>query len=188
MRRLSLAAGDRRPRLAIGLGVVLALAAALAGQIGTIGPATAAGQEASVEVRLVPRPDDKERPFGFEPEAITIRAGTTVRWVNMAEVFHTVTFSDSVERRVSNGTFDQSVFAAGATVEQTFTTPGRYAYFCQPHSAFMFGTITVTAAPPSPNIPVINVLVVVGVAAVLASLLVLRRRAGRLADADAPTG
>lgn len=60
--------------------------------------------------------------------------GTTVRRVNELDVFHTVTFTDSVEERVSNGTFDASLAVRGATVERVFDTPGTFAYFCQPHS------------------------------------------------------
>jgi plastocyanin len=96
-----------------------------------------------VEVRLVERPDDVERPFAFEPSEATVPVGTTVRWVNELDVFHTVTFTDSIEERVSNGTFDSSLATRDATVERVFDTPGTFAYFCQPHSPFMFATITV---------------------------------------------
>lgn len=160
---------------ALRVGAALAFWAAFSVGLGA-GPEaeTAAAQEAPVEIRLVPRTADAERPFGFEPESVTISAGTTVRWVNTTEVFHTVTFSDSVERRVTNETFDQSLFAAGSTVERTFDTPGTYAYFCQPHSAFMFATISVTEAASRPSIPLLGLLVVV-VLGVLAAGLWLRR-------------
>jgi plastocyanin len=105
----------------------------------------ARGQEA-VEIRLVPQPSDAERPFVFEPETLTVPAGTTVRWVNAADVFHTVTFADSRDVRVPNGTFDQSLASAGQAVERRFDQPGTFFYFCQPHSTFMAGTIVVTEA------------------------------------------
>jgi plastocyanin len=160
---------------ALGIGIPLAFAAAFIVGLGVApGTGTAAAQEAPVEVRLVPRTGDEERPFGFEPESVKISAGTTVRWVNTTEVFHTVTFSDSAKQRVSNGTFDESLFAAGATVERTFTGPGTYAYFCQPHSAFMFATIIVTEAPSGPDIPLLGLLAV-AVFGALAAGLWLRR-------------
>jgi plastocyanin len=51
--------------------------------------------------------------------------------------------TDSVDERVSNGTFDESLAVRGATVERVFDSPGTFAYFCQPHSAFMFALVTV---------------------------------------------
>jgi plastocyanin len=87
-----------------------------------------------------------EQPFAFEPDELTVAAGTTVRWHNTTdEVFHTVTFTDSLSQRQDNGMFNASLFAAGDVVEFTFDEEGTYLYFCQPHSEFMVGTIVVTA-------------------------------------------
>jgi plastocyanin len=164
-----------RSAAALRIGAALAFGAALSvSLLDTFEGRSAAAQETPVEVRLVPLTGDEERPFGFEPESVTISAGTTVRWVNTTEVFHTVTFSDSVEERVSNGTFDQSLFAAGATVERTFTGPGTFAYFCQPHSAFMFATISVTEAPSGADILVLGLLATAVVVALAAGLWLRR--------------
>jgi plastocyanin len=89
-------------------------------------------------------PGDPERPFAFRPAEITVRAGTTVRWVNEEVVFHTVTSTDSLERKRPNGLFDRSLFARGQTTASRFVRPGTYHYYCRPHADFMFGTVRVT--------------------------------------------
>lgn len=161
-------------RIGVALALVLVLPAA---------PVLSA-QDAVEEVRLVAITDDEDQPFGFDPPELTVSAGTTVRWVNTIDVFHTVTFADSLDRRVPNGTFDQSLAAAGDTAQRMFDRPGSFFYFCQPHSTFMAATITVTpGAPESANdsgqsgvgkIVVIGVVIALGAAAVLA--LLHRRR------------
>lgn len=62
--------------------------------------------------------------FQFEPKALTIKAGTTVEWVNEAGR-HTVE-SDT-------GAFKSDVLTAGGRFEFKFTTPGTYAYHCGFH-------------------------------------------------------
>ncbi len=122
-----------------------------AGLVALAGSTTAAGpiEPAADEVVLVAT-GNPDQPFAFEPAELTVAAGTTVRWRNTtADVFHTVTFSDSPQRRAANGDFDESLFAAGDVVEHTFDEPGTFSYFCQPHSEFMAGTIMVTEATGS---------------------------------------
>lgn len=68
-----------------------------------------------------------------------------MRWVNRDDVFHTVTSTDSLQPRRANGLFDASFFRSGQSFEYTFTKPGTYFYFCQPHTEFMFGTVRVVA-------------------------------------------
>jgi plastocyanin len=75
---------------------------------------------------------------------VTVKAGTTVRWVNDDPVFHTVTSTDSLDRLRPNGIFNRSLFARGDVFDYTFTRPGTYHYYCQPHSGFMTGTVRVT--------------------------------------------
>jgi plastocyanin/glucose/arabinose dehydrogenase len=77
--------------------------------------------------------------FAFNPQTLTIPAGTTVTWTNNDSVQHTVTWDD---RSVDSGLFGQ-----GQTFEYTFTEPGTYGYFCIPHGspgAGMFGTVVVS--------------------------------------------
>lgn len=73
----------------------------------------------------------------FDPSDVTISTGTTVRWINDADIMHTVTPRDHSEwQRVE---LDRS----GETFEHTFETAGEFDYFCEPHESTMQGTITV---------------------------------------------
>ena len=76
--------------------------------------------------------------YKFDPEVLTVPAGTTVTWVNKDEVPHTVASSD--KRFPSSSGLD-----TGEAYSYTFTTPGSYGYYCTLHP-FMKGTIVVTAA------------------------------------------
>lgn len=74
----------------------------------------------------------------FSPSAVTINAGTQVRWVNVSAVLHTVTPDGHSEWTAATLADD------GDTFVHTFDTPGTYEYFCEPHvGQNMRGTITV---------------------------------------------
>ncbi len=73
--------------------------------------------------------------FAFKPAALTIAAGTTVRWTNHDPSPHTITSDDGTS--FSSGTLSQ-----GAAFEHTFGVPGTYAYHCSIHPG-MQGTIIV---------------------------------------------
>ena len=139
----------RQPRLASFAAhayLLVAVAAATLVLMGRDAPTVMrAGEEGVRQVHLVRRPQDPDRPLAFEPAELTIRPGTTVRWVNDADVFHTVTFTDSLEtNRVPNGVFDRTLTTQGESAEFRFDTAGVYPYYCQPHAAFMAGTVRVT--------------------------------------------
>lgn len=102
-----------------------------------------AGIPDSREIFLVIQQDKSEEPLVFAPKKITIRAGTKVRWINAAEVYHTVTSTDSLQEPNPNGSYEHVFFKKGDVFEYIFTKPGTYYYYCQPHASFMFGTITV---------------------------------------------
>ncbi|MDX1645855.1 MAG: plastocyanin/azurin family copper-binding protein [Longimicrobiales bacterium] len=74
----------------------------------------------------------------FVPSNVTISAGTAVRWINTSTVLHTVTPDGHSE-------WDSATLAdEGDQFVHTFSTPGTYAYFCQPHvGQGMTGTIVV---------------------------------------------
>jgi plastocyanin len=75
--------------------------------------------------------------FQFDPSTVTISVGTTVRWINDSNTFHTVTPRDHSEwSRVELST-------AGQTFEHTFETAGTFDFFCEPHESTMTGSITV---------------------------------------------
>lgn len=74
----------------------------------------------------------------FDPSSVTISPGTTVRWINDASVFHTVTPDGHAEWE--RATLSQT----GEAFEHTFQSEGTFDYFCEPHqSAGMVGSITV---------------------------------------------
>ena len=73
----------------------------------------------------------------FLPAALTVAAGSTVRWTNNDLMDHTVT-STTVP---AGGTFDQRI-VPGASLCLKFTVAGTYNYVCTIHPA-MIGTVTV---------------------------------------------
>jgi plastocyanin len=78
--------------------------------------------------------------FTFYPQRITVKAGTTVTWVNEDDVPHTVASSSKLFKSKALDTKDKFSF--------TFTTPGTYEYFCSLHP-HMTGAIVVEAATGS---------------------------------------
>lgn len=72
--------------------------------------------------------------FAFNPENITISAGTTVTWTNKDAVIHTVTSDDEV--------FDSGNLSEGDTFEYTFNQTGTFEYHCIPHP-YMTGKVVV---------------------------------------------
>lgn len=74
--------------------------------------------------------------FKYQPPAVTVTAGDTVRFINRDQEAHTVTSSD--------GLFDSAGLDTGQTWTHRFTRAGRYTYFCQLHP-YMKGTIIVVA-------------------------------------------
>ncbi len=77
--------------------------------------------------------------FTFSPANLTVKKGTTVTFVNMDSVTHTVT---SGSGGTKDGKFDQSIDGSGGAAKITFDTVGTFAYFCTIHQS-MKGTITV---------------------------------------------
>jgi len=78
--------------------------------------------------------------FAFLPQRITVKAGTTVTWINEDDVPHTVASSGKLFKSKALDTRDKFSF--------TFTTPGTYEYFCSLHP-HMTGAIAVEAATAS---------------------------------------
>ena len=111
-----------RIRFTAALAVVLTVAAGF--------PATSA--QAVEQVKI----DD----FTFAPQHITVKAGTTVTWINDDDIPHTVASSSKLFKSKTLDTEDKFSF--------TFTTPGSYEYFCSLHP-HMTGAIVVEAATGS---------------------------------------
>jgi plastocyanin len=78
--------------------------------------------------------------FTFEPQRLTVKAGTTVTWVNQDDIPHLVASTTKLFKSKALDTDDKFSF--------TFTTPGVYDYFCSLHP-HMTGTIVVEAGEPS---------------------------------------
>jgi plastocyanin len=96
--------------------------------VAAIFPAASA-QAADMEVRI----DN----FVFAPQRMTVKAGTTVTWINDDDIPHTVASNTKLFRSSALDTKDKFSF--------TFTTPGAYEYFCSLHP-HMTGAIVVEAA------------------------------------------
>ena len=73
--------------------------------------------------------------FTFAPQKLTVKAGTTVTWINEDDIPHTV---------VSTGHFRSKPLDTGDKFTFTFTTPGSFVYFCSLHP-HMQASITVEA-------------------------------------------
>jgi plastocyanin len=79
----------------------------------------------------------------FDPSTLTVKAGTTVTWVNKDGYVHTVTSGTSPNDR--SGLFDSGNINSGGTFSFKFDKAGTYDYFCIPHfSLGMIGKIIVT--------------------------------------------
>ena len=79
--------------------------------------------------------------FTFNPQAVTVKAGTTVTWTNKDDIPHGIA--------VTNNAFPRSkALDTDDSFSFTFTTPGTYQYFCYIHP-HMTGSIVVEAATGS---------------------------------------
>jgi plastocyanin len=117
----------RAVRIAVAVATLTLLAACSDGDgEGDDSPTTAVeapdGTEAGVTVQ----------GFAFDPQALTVAPGTTVRWTNQDGAEHTVVGEGLSGSLVPGGTF-----------EQRFDTLGTFAYACTIHPS-MTGTITVS--------------------------------------------
>ena len=73
--------------------------------------------------------------FTFDPPTLTVKAGTTVTWVNADDIPHVVSEKD--------GKFRSSALDTDEKFSQTFSTAGTVEYFCAIHP-HMTGMIVVT--------------------------------------------
>jgi amicyanin len=104
----------------LALGAMVGLLAATA----VVSPARAADVEVKID------------NFTFNPQAVTVKAGDTVVWVNHDDIPHTATSKTGLFKSKALDTDDKFSF--------TFTAPGTYEYFCALHP-HMTGTIVVEA-------------------------------------------
>jgi plastocyanin len=79
--------------------------------------------------------------FTFTPQTLTVKAGTTVTWINKDDIPHGIASSNNAFKK--SGALDTD-----DSYSFTFTTPGTYQYFCYLHP-HMVGSIVVEAATGS---------------------------------------
>ena len=79
-----------------------------------------------------------EDGLDFEPEVLTVPAGSTVEVVNRSSRAHTVTADETAP-----AAFDTGPVAEGDTAQLRLDEPGRYAYHCRLHPDVMDGVIVV---------------------------------------------
>ena len=92
--------------------------------------------------------------FRFEPDNLTIKVGTTVKWINNSGEDgprHTSTDDPEWETPQTPAVLPAGgqkwrtpFLRPGESATHTFTTPGKYQYFCETHGPYgMIGNITV---------------------------------------------
>jgi amicyanin len=74
--------------------------------------------------------------FTFDPPKLTVKAGTTVTWLNRDDIPHTIASATKLFKSRAMDTDEKFSF--------TFTSPGAYEYFCSLHP-HMKATIVVEA-------------------------------------------
>jgi len=124
---------QRRGRgAALAVGVLLTWLVSVPGPI--VAQDTPPPPEAAATMAAATAPQVTLEHEKFGPATVTIRAGTTVTWVNNDGDLHTVTSSQ--------GLFASPGLDPGDTFAYRFTAPGTYPYFCAVHP-HMKGTILV---------------------------------------------
>ena len=73
--------------------------------------------------------------FTFDPPVLTVKAGTTVTWVNQDDVPHNIVSSEGK-------TLKSPVMDTDGKFSYTFTTAGAYPYYCGIHPK-MIGKVIV---------------------------------------------
>jgi plastocyanin len=79
--------------------------------------------------------------FTFAPPTLTVKAGTTVTWINKDDIPHAIASATSAFTK-------SKALDTDDTFTFTFTAPGTYKYFCYLHP-HMVGLIVVDAAAGS---------------------------------------
>lgn len=78
--------------------------------------------------------------YSFSPNNLTVKAGTTVRWMNMDFVEHTVSFGT----HDSPTGVESPLLGHMGSFSYAFMEPGTYEYHCDPHP-YMAGSVIVNS-------------------------------------------
>jgi len=121
------------------------------------GPAADSNAKPSNEVivQMLEVPGTAGAMFRYAPENLTIKAGTTVKWMNVSGEDgprHTSTDDPEWESPQTPAIMPAGAqkwrtpfLRNGESATHAFTVPGKYQYFCETHCMYgMLGTITVT--------------------------------------------
>ncbi len=77
--------------------------------------------------------------YGFAPQVVTVKAGTTLTWVNYDSVAHSVNSGTPAN---PTSLFDSGDLATGQSYSYAFAQPGTYTYYCDLHTG-MTGVVIV---------------------------------------------
>lgn len=108
-------------RALVALAALTLLGAACGGDDEPDAAGAPAGDAATVTVQT----------FDFQPDPLTVAAGTTITFENMDAIDHTVTAG--TREAPTPEVFDGQLPDQGATFELTLDEPGTYDYFCEIH-------------------------------------------------------
>jgi plastocyanin len=111
----------------------------LSGQAAVFGSASYAWRADEVHMAMVGQRTGATMPEQFRPATRTVKAGTTVKFVNDDEHAHTVV---SGAAGAPDGRFESGLLQPGLSFRYTFSAPGTYRYYCSIHPG-MAGTIVV---------------------------------------------
>ena len=81
------------------------------------------------------------KDFMYTPMTVTVPVGTTVQWINLDDIPHTVVEKTKAWRSPALDTND--------TYSHTFDKVGTYEYFCGLHPQMVAKVIVTPAAPPA---------------------------------------
>ncbi len=79
--------------------------------------------------------------YAYSPQEIRVAVGSTVTWVNMDHVMHTVSFGEHADED-DHGSIDSGPMYHMDVWSYTFDEPGVYEYHCDPHP-YMTATVMV---------------------------------------------
>ena len=77
--------------------------------------------------------------YSFNQQTLKVRVGTTVTWINMDTVTHSL---ESGTHEAPTGLFESALLNHMQSFSYTFKAPGTFVYHCDPHP-YMTGTILV---------------------------------------------
>lgn len=124
--------------LLLSIGIIgIIVGAAIAGEFVLKLQPGLGGGTASVGTVIMPQGVGSNTALTFSPSTVTLIIGVnnTVTFVNKDSVTHTVTATDN--------SFNSGDIPAGKSWTNTFSSPGKFPYYCIYHSGWMRGTIVV---------------------------------------------